>query len=791
MYNDSFLDTLAHAYRDARDKNESLAKYLIGVFHEIGVLHNDGGPGSGNHGHKGVPGQVGGSAPSGSGSGPKFVGRSKRDFFPATSYMDSPVFQKAVKAAKEALQKREQLSKRIEEIDTELKTESKPKPRKYWTDKDMIDDLLGRRPKILTERGEQLQKERKKVFNEKMDADHQFTDEGEKLNKLKKEAHRREIESFHPEPLVPAQNDDYEGFTLEETSNSYGDEYLHNGQGVICEMTPKEYLERCAYEIFDDATIESCVSAIDEEIARGYAKKMRDGTKFHLPYLNYKQGGQEGRHRAYAAYLCGIDKIPVLIIGRSRRQDGGPGSGNFGHEGRPGEVGGSAPSDDASDTPTATNPQAISKRRANETIASILGNGESSDDRRDKLKKIVDQLHPGSKVQMPDTWDNDDGTHVVYIKDDVNGESRWYQKYDGQKMYMSEDDLVYYMLSEYDNFNGNLCKVTSSAESEAEKRAAVEEWNKKYNWRYNASIWQDHGALTEQASIHMQKFDLDNCGYGFELTGSDGKKYIKDQYLGWVDSDTYKKADMRKLKNPTFEGDFFDINLGMNGVSAESCAKVREVYENLPEKLKTAYEDRFRNQSCFVQNPEYGVSHCDAYGNVSLTPDSSARTVFHEYGHSIDFYSEKINEFPSQHLDRLGNSPQQYRQDVEAMAKVVGLSTDGNGNLTESEADRTQKYWSWAKNQEKKIAGFENVSDAISALTHASCGEALYGGHESSYWYKVSSRGAASMRSAEFWAEYCQMKAFGQEEALDLMKQIAPNLYDACEKTYMEVIENG
>lgn len=29
----------------------------------VGQLHMDGGPGSGNHGHKGVPGQVGGSAP--------------------------------------------------------------------------------------------------------------------------------------------------------------------------------------------------------------------------------------------------------------------------------------------------------------------------------------------------------------------------------------------------------------------------------------------------------------------------------------------------------------------------------------------------------------------------------------------------------------------------------------------------------------------------------------------------------------------------------------------------------
>lgn len=47
----------------------------------------------------------------------------------------------------------------------------------------------------------------------------------------------------------------------------------------------------------------------------------------------------------------GIDKIPVLVVGeRFAKYDGGPGSGNFNHEGRPGEVGGSAPKGSADST---------------------------------------------------------------------------------------------------------------------------------------------------------------------------------------------------------------------------------------------------------------------------------------------------------------------------------------------------------------------------------------------------------------------------------------------------------
>ena len=43
---------------------------------------------------------------------------------------------------------------------------------------------------------------------------------------------------------------------------------------------------------------------------------MADGTKFNMGYIDYNREQQEGRHRAIAARLLGIKKIPVYIRGK-------------------------------------------------------------------------------------------------------------------------------------------------------------------------------------------------------------------------------------------------------------------------------------------------------------------------------------------------------------------------------------------------------------------------------------------------------------------------------------------
>lgn len=77
-------------------------------------------------------------------------------------------------------------------------------------------------------------------------------------------------------------------------------------------MSPIEYLERCA-NLFN-STIESMISSTENHLIYKYAEMMKNGVKFDMPWLDYVDNGQEGRHRAQAAFLAGIKTIPVLVI---------------------------------------------------------------------------------------------------------------------------------------------------------------------------------------------------------------------------------------------------------------------------------------------------------------------------------------------------------------------------------------------------------------------------------------------------------------------------------------------
>lgn len=113
--------------------------------------------------------------------------------------------------------------------------------------------------------------------------------------------------------------DDYKGFQ-KDTATSYLEELRKKGDAYIVEMSPKEYLQRCATDIFD-STYERQVRAVLADAKHTYelADMMASGTKMYMPSLNYKEKGQEGRHRAAAAILNGIERIPVLIVPERKR----------------------------------------------------------------------------------------------------------------------------------------------------------------------------------------------------------------------------------------------------------------------------------------------------------------------------------------------------------------------------------------------------------------------------------------------------------------------------------------
>jgi hypothetical protein len=79
----------------------------------------------------------------------------------------------------------------------------------------------------------------------------------------------------------------------------------------IVEMSPDEYISKSAQ--IQGTNIAEQMRMVEPELVEKYSQMMLKGTKFDLPYLDYKLNEQEGRARALAAKKLGITNIPVLI----------------------------------------------------------------------------------------------------------------------------------------------------------------------------------------------------------------------------------------------------------------------------------------------------------------------------------------------------------------------------------------------------------------------------------------------------------------------------------------------
>lgn len=112
------------------------------------------------------------------------------------------------------------------------------------------------------------------------------------------------------------------------TGTSYYDDFLDdklksyfaknkNLEGHIEYMTPLEYYEACA-KLFD-STVESLQSQRRHDSGNidWLSNALESGRKFHLPYINWTNGGQEGLHRMMViANKYGWDEytFPVLVV---------------------------------------------------------------------------------------------------------------------------------------------------------------------------------------------------------------------------------------------------------------------------------------------------------------------------------------------------------------------------------------------------------------------------------------------------------------------------------------------
>lgn len=132
----------------------------------------------------------------------------------------------------------------------------------------------------------------------------------------------KESESYNPFDVTTTGTSLYDNFLNPKDLEYY--QTHKNLTGDIVYMSPSAYFEACA-EMFrnhgyKDSTVKSLIKSRTqgkeaEKIER-YMKMMKDGVKFHLPYIFAQSGHQEGLHRMYCAgELYGWDtEFPVLVV---------------------------------------------------------------------------------------------------------------------------------------------------------------------------------------------------------------------------------------------------------------------------------------------------------------------------------------------------------------------------------------------------------------------------------------------------------------------------------------------
>lgn len=241
-----------------------------------------------------------------------------RNLIPPDSYVNGEEYQNNDRIRVETANRLKELEEERKQLREELKKESFPKPKEEWNADDEIEALFVKAgPQKYTERGEEINK-RIKDIDAKIEALEKTRDEvGESFKKQRTEISKEQAKQWvHTKPEETDQTEfDY---FLNDTGVPYAEEARREGRAYVAMMSPKEYFMRCAFDIFADynTTYDHQIEALDPEAVAKYTEDMANGTKYYMPYLNYKNAvmGQEGRHRAAAAYNLGVEKMPVLII---------------------------------------------------------------------------------------------------------------------------------------------------------------------------------------------------------------------------------------------------------------------------------------------------------------------------------------------------------------------------------------------------------------------------------------------------------------------------------------------
>lgn len=223
------------------------------------------------------------------------------------SYALDPQYQKDLEEAGRLAEEREVLTREWLQLRDELKQEVEVDPELGR----QLSEALG----MYTDRGKEIKKQADAKYKQAKDAENRWNAAADRIARVDAANNEMQMKTFSANSVAPPSRSSYKGFQMD-TGTPYMQEHLKNGTGYIVEMSPRDYIGLCATRVFSRSTLERTIRGTIPANVQRYAKQMRGGTKFHMPYLNLKDKQQEGRHRALAAMMNGYEKIPVLVVPR-------------------------------------------------------------------------------------------------------------------------------------------------------------------------------------------------------------------------------------------------------------------------------------------------------------------------------------------------------------------------------------------------------------------------------------------------------------------------------------------
>jgi hypothetical protein len=108
-------------------------------------------------------------------------------------------------------------------------------------------------------------------------------------------------------------------------------EYYESAKGLrafLSQAPPSKYFDRAAiarpsfereYGQFDPQVARWLGTSqerrmVDEDLVKEYLERAQMGEKMPMPYIDFKSGNQEGRHRARVAEILRLEDMPSILI---------------------------------------------------------------------------------------------------------------------------------------------------------------------------------------------------------------------------------------------------------------------------------------------------------------------------------------------------------------------------------------------------------------------------------------------------------------------------------------------